>query len=76
MRTFSDSFDLPFKFPMSNRPGIVWKHIDGPLLYFSDGQLHWLSLAERFRCWMGWETAESLEHKLRPNLMKLLGRAP
>jgi hypothetical protein len=44
------------------------KHIDGPLLTFRDGQMHWLTLRERFRVWMGWEDALSLERRLRPDL--------
>lgn len=50
------------------RPWIMWKHIDGPLLHFSNGEMHWLTWRERFRCWMGWEDAASLEFKHRPEL--------
>jgi hypothetical protein len=76
MKTYSDQLELPIQFPTSNGPSINWKHIDGPLLYFSDGQLHWLTLGQRIRCHLGMETAESLEHYLRPNLMQVLGRTP
>ena len=51
-----------------SRPEINWKHIDGPLLYYRDGQLHWLTLWERFCCWLGLDDAESIELKRRPDL--------
>jgi hypothetical protein len=55
-------------YPSSSRPTLIMKHIDGPLLTFRDGQMHWLTLRERFRVWMGWEDALSLERRLRPDL--------
>lgn len=36
-------------YPIGAEPHINWKHIDGPLLHCSDGQLHWLTWRERFR---------------------------
>lgn len=60
--------DRGIGWPETNRPEIVWNHIDGPLLHYRDGQLHWLTWVERFRCRMGWETAESIEAKRRPDL--------
>lgn len=51
-----------------NRPWIMWKHIDGPLLHYRDGQLHWLTPWERFRCWLNLDDANSLEAKRRPDL--------
>jgi hypothetical protein len=56
-------------FPVDAKPEIVWDHIDGPLLYFRDGQLHWLTLWERFRCWLGLDDAASIEAKRRPDLI-------
>lgn len=53
----------------SNRPYIIWAHIDGPLLHYRDGQLHWLTLWERFRCRLGLDSAESIERKRRPDLI-------
>lgn len=50
------------------QPHIRWKHIDGPLLVYRDGQMHWLTLWERFRCWRGWDDAWSIERKRRPDL--------
>jgi len=55
-------------YPKSVRPSINWKHIDGPLLYYRDGQMHWLTLWERLCCWLGRDDAESIEHKRRPDL--------
>jgi hypothetical protein len=48
---------------------------------FSDGPLrgHGFPLGtrpswwEKFRCWMGWDDAESLQRKLRPRLTAILG---
>lgn len=51
--------------PTESRPHVKWKHIDGPLLVYSDGQMYWLTWRERFRCWMGWDDAESLQAKRR-----------
>ena len=56
-------------YPDTARPSINWKHIDGPLLYYRDGQLHWLTLWERFLCWIGKATAESIERERRPELL-------
>lgn len=58
-------------YPIKARPSIVWDHIDGPLLYFRDGQLHWLTWWERLRCWLGYDDAMSLEFKYRPDLQGL-----
>lgn len=63
-------------YPTGNAPHLTMHHVDGPLLTCRDGQLHWLSLRERFRVWLGWDNAESLERKLRPDLfvLTILGR--
>jgi hypothetical protein len=58
-----------YGYQASARPDIQWNHIDGPLLHFRNGELHWLTWRERFRCWMGWDDAETLEAKHRPNLI-------
>lgn len=49
-------------------PSIQSNHIDGPLLHFSDGQLHWLTLWERVQFALGLTDAEKLQQKRRPNL--------
>jgi hypothetical protein len=74
MKTFSDGdpFSHGVRFPINRRPIIQRKHVDGPLLHFSDGQLHWLTLWERFLFWMGKTDAMKLQHKLRPNLIRIL----
>lgn len=51
-------------------PYIKAKHVDGPLLVFSDGQLHWLTFGERVQFMFGWTDAAKLQAKLRPNLMR------
>ena len=56
------------------RPVIQSHHIDGPLLYFRDGQLHWLTLWERFLFAFGWTDADKLERKRRPKLLKAIGQ--
>lgn len=55
-------------YPSGSRPSINWHHIDGPLLYYSDGQMHWLTLWERLRCWFGRDNADSIERRRRPEL--------
>jgi hypothetical protein len=57
-----------FSIERSARPHLTMKHIDGPVLTFRDGQMHWLTLTERLKVWFGKEDAESLERKLRPDL--------
>jgi len=73
MKTYSDSSGLHTGFPASARPSIQDNHIDGPLLYFRDGQLHWLTWRERVQYALGLTNAEKLERKHRPNLMRILG---
>lgn len=55
-------------YPSSSRPHLTMKHIDGPRLTFRDGQMHWLTLRESLRVWIGLDDALSLERKLRPDL--------
>ncbi len=55
-------------YPSNSRPLLNMKHIDGPLLTFRDGQLHWLTWKERVLVWFKREDAFSLERKLRPDL--------
>lgn len=54
--------------PAGGKPSIQADHVDGPLLHFSDGQIHWLTLRERLQFALGWTDAEKLERKRRPNL--------
>ena len=55
-------------FPATAFPHIKWRHIDGPLLVMRDGTLHWLTLWERFTCWLDVSSALSIERKRRPDL--------
>jgi hypothetical protein len=72
MRTYMDDIPPGITFSMSLRPSFVMKHIDGPMIVFRDGQMHWLTFGERFLVWIGCATPESIERKRRPNLVKYL----
>jgi hypothetical protein len=69
MRTYSDTGHPGVGFPIDSRPSIQPNHIDGPLLTFRDGQMHWLTPWERVLFALGMTDAEKLERKRRPNLM-------
>jgi hypothetical protein len=71
MRSYVDEIAPGTAFSVSSRPSLM-KHIDGPMLVFRDGQMHWLTLFERFLVWVGRATPESIERKRRPNLVKLI----
>ena len=73
MKTYSDSTSFHDAFPASARPSIQWRHIDGPVLCFRDGQLHWLTWWERIQFLFGFTSAEKIERKRRPNLMRICG---
>lgn len=55
-------------YPAGNEPWIMWHHIDGPLLHFRNGELHWMTMWERMLCWLGQADALSLERKHLPHL--------
>jgi hypothetical protein len=74
LQTYSDQPHPGVSWPKSNRPSIVPNHIDGPLLTFRDGQMHWLTPWERIQFFFGLTDAEKLERKRRPNLTRLYGR--
>lgn len=57
-------------YPANNRAWILWNHIDGPLLHFRNGELHWLTLRERFMCWLGRDNAATIEFKRKPHLCR------
>ena len=40
-------------YPEDAKPTINRKHIDGPLLYLRNGEMHWLTLWERLLLWLG-----------------------
>lgn len=68
-----DYFDLGHgmskQFDPTLEPEIVWNHIDGPLLWLRDGQLHWLTFLERIQCWFGFADAHSIERKRAPEFV-------
>jgi hypothetical protein len=57
-----------FGWPVKSLPFINARHIDGPLLFFRDGQMHWLTLWERIQYHLGLTDALMLERKYRPDL--------
>jgi hypothetical protein len=58
------------------KPSIQKNHVDGPVLYMRTGELHWLTLWERFLLWLGRTDAYRLERKYRPGLDLLFGDTP
>lgn len=72
MRTYSDCPLRGIGFPIDSKPSIQPNHIDGPLLVFRDGQLHWLTLWERLQFAFGLTDAEKIERARRPNLLNAL----
>jgi hypothetical protein len=51
--------------PMEAQPSINWNHIDGPLLYCSDGQLHWLTWRDRIRLHWKWADIHDIDFERR-----------
>lgn len=51
--------------PIGSQPEIVWNHVDGPLLYCSNGRLHWLTWRERFRLFVGWADIHDIDFERR-----------
>jgi hypothetical protein len=54
-------------------PYVNWKHIDGPLMSWA-GEIHWLTMKERFRAWVGLETIDQIACHRWPHLAKLGAR--
>ena len=50
-------------------PSVSWRHIDGPMLSWA-GQVHWLTLRERFSIWMRLTTVDAVAAKRWPHLAK------
>jgi hypothetical protein len=40
---------------------IKWNHIDGPMVCYESGAVRWLTLKERFLCWIGYWKQEDLK---------------
>ncbi len=55
-------------YPADAQPSINRRHIDGPLLYLRNGEMHWLTLWERLLLLLGKVDALALERKYRPHL--------
>ena len=53
-----------------SEPSINRNHIDGPLLIYSDGQLHWLTIVERIALFFGRTDAANIQAKRRPELAR------
>jgi hypothetical protein len=49
-------------------PSIMTGHIDGPVLTYSDGQMHWLTWRERIAVAVGMASARSIQAKRRPDI--------
>ena len=73
--TFAEHAEHGIGFCAIRQPHVTAGHIDGPLLHFSDGQLHWLGLWERVLFFFGMTDAEKLQRKLRPRLTAELDAA-
>jgi hypothetical protein len=51
--------------PANNEMVQGYRHIDGPLLYCSDGRLHWLTWRERFRLFWGLADIHDIDFEIR-----------
>lgn len=49
-------------------PYINTSHVDGPVLTYSNGQMHWLTFWERVALALGWTSAARIQEKRRPDL--------
>lgn len=80
MMDYSDAWpntgDLRIAIDPVPPPSINFNHIDGPYIHFSDGQIHFLTIWERFLVWIVIHDAASLQRKLRPMLELYLKTAP
>lgn len=54
--------------PAESRPSLRMNHVDGPVVHFRNGEIHWLTIGERFMVWVGRADEFSLERKHRPHL--------
>ena len=60
-------------YPTTFHPAkINWKHIDGPLMYLTNGQLHWLTWRERIQLFFGWIDIHELDMRLQQRQATLL----
>lgn len=71
MKTYIDDMEY-HDLSNYNHPYVRLKHIDGPMITFSDGQQHWLTLCETFRYKFGWADAWTIQQERRPKLTEYL----
>jgi hypothetical protein len=76
MRGYTDDPLPGHTYPVTSRPYIVRHHVDGPVVCFRDGQMHWLTLWERLMLCLKLTDARKIERKRRPNLMRALKETP
>lgn len=51
-------------YPATFQPATInWKHIDGPLMHLTNGQLHWLTYLERIQLFFGWTDIHEIDMK-------------
>lgn len=55
--------DYGVGYPEAAETFIQWEHVDGPLMYLRNGQLHWLTWRERLGLWFGLTDVASIEMK-------------
>lgn len=52
-------------YPAGKSYSMNWKHIDGPLMYHSDGGLHWLTWRERLALWLNLTDLAAIDKQYR-----------
>lgn len=52
-------------YPAGMTHSVNWNHIDGPLMFHSDGGLHWLTRRERLALWLGLTDEVSIDKQYR-----------
>jgi len=62
-------------YPISSRPHIVWRHIDGPLLCGRHGELHWLTINERIFVCLGLDDEATFKENCEKQMIFEMGEA-
>ena len=73
MKTYTDTWPTGVGIPIDATPHINREHVDGPVICFTDGQMHWLTPWERLMLWLGLTNAFKIERKRRPVMLAMLG---
>jgi hypothetical protein len=55
---------------ITDGPHVEWRHVDGPLMTWAS-HLHWLTLSERVRIWVGLTTVDRVACSRWPRLAVL-----